>query len=197
MTIMSRLTLIRDHGARPRVHGNGFIQLDLDPEQRLHIWGHPDIPKQEVATPIHDHVFGFHSEMLVGRLVNVVYDLCSPAYAGEEFEVWEPVPRHGEDTVLEPTGETGSIRMGCSLVLIAGSPFLSEYDFEPFVFHEMFAPEPSATIITKRGPTLRENPTGRKPRVLVPVGVEPDNSFDRYDNDPEDLWRIIHEVLDL
>jgi hypothetical protein len=188
---------LKARGARPRVHGNGFIQLDLDPEQRLHIWGHPDIPKQSVPTPIHDHVFGFHSELLIGRLVNVVYDFMPIPYEGETWEVYEPEVRHGEDTVLQPTGETGSVRMRHAQLLVAGSSFISEYDFAPFVFHEMFAPEPSATIITKRGPTLRENPTGRKPRVLVPEGVEPDNEFDRYNNDPNDLWRIIIEVLEL
>lgn len=196
---LDRLELIRYDGARPRVHGNGFIQLDLDPEQRLHIWGHPDIPKQEVATPIHDHVFGFHSEILVGRLVNVVYNFLPPStiIARDTWAVHEARPRHGEDTVLEPTGECGAVRVAHTLLLIADNPVLSEYDFEPFIFHEMFAPEPSATIITKRGPTLRENPNGYKPRVLVPEGVEPDNEFDRYDNDPEDLWQIIMEVLEL
>lgn len=188
---------LRDRSVRPRVHGNGFIQLDLDHERRLHIWGHPDIPKQEVATPIHDHAFGFHSEILVGRLVNVVYDfleLLSPT-KGDAWNVYEPVPRHNEDTILEFTGEQGAVRIGYTILLIAGNHFLSEYDFEPFIFHEMFAPEPSATIITKRELTVAENLNGYKPRVLVPLGEEPDNSFDRYDNDPEDLWRIIEEVL--
>ena len=67
----------------PRVHGNGFIQCDLPHRKRLHIWGHPAIPRQKVSSPIHDHVFSFASIVLVGRLVNIVYKAVSNGEQGK------------------------------------------------------------------------------------------------------------------
>ena len=51
--------------ARPRVHPNGFIQLDISPRKRFHIWAHPDIPqsgREDKEEDIHDHVFGFRMQ---------------------------------------------------------------------------------------------------------------------------------------
>jgi len=70
---MINLKKVRADGGRPRVHGNGFVQLDLTERSRLHIWGDPRIPKQKVATPIHDHVFGFESTIIVGRVISLTY----------------------------------------------------------------------------------------------------------------------------
>lgn len=76
--LLNTLAGLRAVGERPRVHGNGFIQLDVTPRTRLHFWS-PEIPRQKVATPIHDHVFGF---------VSYVIDIMS-------FETQEqPLPTH-------------------------------------------------------------------------------------------------------
>jgi hypothetical protein len=45
---------LRDSDNYPRVHGNGFIQLDLPDGKRLHVWDE-DIPRQKVNTSMHDH----------------------------------------------------------------------------------------------------------------------------------------------
>ncbi len=62
---------LRDVGKNIRVHGNGFIQIDISSLTRVHVFGHPLIPRQLTPTPIHDHRFGFHSMVLAGCLVNV------------------------------------------------------------------------------------------------------------------------------
>ena len=58
---------------KPRVHPNGFIQLDLnqDASMRLHVWpdeseGH--VPCQETKTTIHDHKFDMQSMIVYGSL---------------------------------------------------------------------------------------------------------------------------------
>lgn len=179
---------------RPRVHGNGFIQIDIDDRRRLHVWGHPDIPRQRVASPIHDHLFDFTSETLVGRLVNVVYGTLLDAQG--EFEIFEPSIRQGEDTVLAGTGRRINVYVSKTQMLSAhrlSRP--SSYRMERHVFHETFAPEPTITVMLKSGPTQAQGATG-KPRVLVPFGVEPDNEFDRYAcAAPSELWRIFDEVM--
>lgn len=62
---------------RPRVHGDGFIQLDLPwLQRRLHGWGHPAIPAREDLVHIHDHRFWLHSTVLIGGIRNQVFWLA-------------------------------------------------------------------------------------------------------------------------
>src|SRR5665213_567737 len=65
-----------DAGSLPRVHGNGFIQLDVDPVTRIHFWGHHEIPRAKPMTPVHDHVFDFTSAVTKGWVLNINYDSC-------------------------------------------------------------------------------------------------------------------------
>ena len=59
---------------RITLHGLGFIQLQLEGGQRLHVW-HPSLPRRKCYEEsfIHDHRFSFESTVLVGSLVNRVY----------------------------------------------------------------------------------------------------------------------------
>jgi hypothetical protein len=176
----------------PRVHGNGFIQLDLDEDHRLHVWGDKRIPRQLVSSPIHDHVFGFRSEVVVGRLVNCVYraDWVGKNGRFHRYQA-QPNPDNSHDCKLAriPDAKANVLNP-----LYVQSKSAGEfYVMEPFTFHETFAPEPTVTIMKKHGKTLAQNPTGRRPTVLVPVGKEPSNEFNRGDFDPEFLWTIIEE----
>lgn len=190
--VKTQLNALREQGVKPRVHGNGFIQLDITERVRLHVWGHPGIPRQKVQTPIHNHVFGFTSECLLGRMLNVVYALGRSD--GASYRVFEPETRQGEDTILVDSGhETKATPIRVEQT-VRGFP--CTYALHPYVYHETLTPEPAITLITKSGPTVAQGATQR-PGVLVPVGVEPDNDFDRYKAArPEYLWRIINEVLD-
>ena len=72
-------------GSEPRLHGNGFIQLDLGDDQRLHIWS-PDLPPaQRVSTQIHDHQF-FDSLPGLRRLARKVVIDGQPLSKVEEEE---------------------------------------------------------------------------------------------------------------
>jgi len=186
---------LRGLDTQPRVHGNGFIQLDLANGKRLHFWGHPDIPRQVRPTPIHDHTFGFQSWCLRGRLVNIVYDLID---AGIEYQVYRVQDRNGEDTELVPTDcMVGVMPMKVEVIVPAmmSSDWCvsmpSTYKMGSLIFHETFAPEPTITCMEKTH--KRE---GAIPHVLSPTGVEPDNEFNRHTHDPKLLWRIIEEMMD-
>src|SRR5687768_2884644 len=79
-------------GGNPRVHPNGFIQLDLEdvPEswhashkqghsgaaRRMHIWNPPgvELPHQQTVNEIHDHVFDMKSNVVRGVLVQRLYE---------------------------------------------------------------------------------------------------------------------------
>lgn len=190
---------LKGRNIEPRVHGNGFIQLDLTSRTRLHIWGHPDIPRQAQPTPIHNHVFGFKSWCLIGRLVNVEYELVR---SGSEFQIYEAVNRQGEDTILVCDEELTGIRHTRTTVTVPETPndgvspaMRSSYYFKRFNFHEIFTPEPTITIIRKDGPTLVQGAESG-PEILVPAGRTPDNDFNRYGHDPKLLWDIIADVID-
>ncbi len=188
---MINLKKIRADGGRPRVHGNGFVQLDLTKRTRLHIWGDPRIPKQQVSTPIHDHVFSFESTIVVGRVISLTYRVTPRVWG--DFRVYIPKIREGEDTVLVPTDTTVVVEP-TRVDTTNWNSTTQAYTFPAFEFHEMLIPEPSATIMVKDGPTLAQG-AKKAPRVLVPVDKTPDNVFNRYDADEDLLWRIIEDTL--
>lgn len=189
---MINLKAIRATGSKPRVHGNGFIQLDLTKETRLHIWGDERIPKQKVATPIHDHVFGFKSTIIVGRLINVAYRFVLRDHG--DFRVYVSQTREGDDTILVPTDKFGVLDPSY-VQMVYWNSVSRVYHMRPFMFHESIAPDgPAATIIVKDAQTQAQG-SSTAPCIMVPVDKQPDNDFNRYDVDEDLLWRIIEQTL--
>lgn len=173
---------------QPRVHGNGFIQLDLTPRKRFHVWGDERIPRQNVPSTIHDHTFSFTSTVLKGQLVHREMSLY-PSTSGA-YELYQAVCNMGEDTRLNKKPE-----WRCD-VLITSERVLKEgdtYTFEAGKFHETLAPWSCITIIDKDGPTLTQG--GANPNVLVPYGLEPDNTFNRHQLGTKVLWSIIWDAF--
>lgn len=183
---------LQANGEHIRIHGNGFIQIDIAPGTRLHIHGHPGVPRQQRPTPIHDHRFGFISTVYSGALVNVDYEFITrdDLVHRHTHQVchFEPSGKSEHDTVLTPTGVTGHLsRIGMRLIRPDGRP----YFVDPAEFHETFANEPTVTIMSKMG--VRAN---HAPRVLTQIGVAPDNSFDRATMIPESrAWEIVEDTL--
>lgn len=192
----SEVEKARGAGLLPRVHGNGFLQLDLldsGSEQRLHIWGHPALPRQSVSTAIHDHRFGFRSRVLRGRLIQADYRVVqdrSGDGSGRPDDcthcVYRAHLRHGQDTELRPSG----VRVWCGVEHVRFVHPGEVYWMAPMEFHETFSEQPTATLMRKT-----QVEPGHSPRVLVPIGLEPDNEFDRHAHDADALWAIIEEVL--
>lgn len=182
---------VRNRGVKPRVHGNGFIQLDLANDVRMHVWGDDRIPKQVTETPVHDHMFAFRSFVLRGSLFNRqfmwmesrdIYDHIQSTHMVHRAQV-----REKEDTVLMPTGELGR------LALISEHEVTRSYQMTPLAIHESVAEALAVTVIVKQGLTLAQG--GASPRVFVPLGVKPDNDFNRYATSEDKLWQIIHEAI--
>lgn len=180
---------------QPRVHGNGFIQLDLEPDgsRRLHIWGHPAIPRQSVASPIHDHIFGMHSEVLVGRIFNTMWRALPPRHR-------EPTHKTYEAFYTSPTSSSLA-DVNCPVYVHVDRVFAkgglcsdSSYIVPAGELHSSLPDGPCATLMTKIRVERLRLP---RPRVLVPIGSEPDNSFDRNAYQPALLWGIINEVYPL
>jgi len=181
-------------GRNIRVHGNGFIQVDLPENKRLHVWGHPDIPRQVESSQIHSHRFGFESTILVGSLVNVIYKKIkltdqSEYSPSELFDVYVPVQRTLEDTVL--------VREEGDPICLSPTPIAlyragDTYSMLPKDIHETFVNQPTATLMTKTSVA----PDDYVPEVFLPLNKKPDNAFNRYQNlGTEELWTIVQSVL--
>jgi len=154
-----------------RVHGNGFIQIDIEPGRRLHIWGDPRIPCQKVSTQIHNHRFGFVSTILHGVMHNIRYTL----HKGTRFQLYEAVAREGEDTALHPVeGCLVNVQDFEDAPLMVGDT----YYMAPGGWHETTPYGLTVTLMMKT-----ETHFDLKAQVLCEVGKTPDNEFNRNDED--------------
>jgi len=180
--------------APPRVHGNGFIQLDIGDNHRVHFWGHPDIPKQKVNTQIHDHMFDFISFVLKGSLVNVLY---APKN-GRDYQIHTPVRTKGtEDTKLVGTNQFISVdEIKVEYVAANKDDDLKLHQNYTMIsdrLHETQVFDPTVTLMKyiKKPPYLQ---TKKHPWVLVAAGDEPDNEFDRESYSQRFLWELIEAI---
>ncbi len=191
LTALPSMTELVDSGAVPRVHPNGFIQLDLDEAHRLHVW-HPGLPyRQRTYHSIHDHVFGFKSRVYSGQLVNVVYLLDRHSPTGRAYSVWHAVQTGPEESVLKqvPNKYTVTLIVDHLQVVSIGQTYIVDRS----VLHENLFNEPTLTVIEKFDSTIYQDDLAA-PRVLVPCGVQPDNDFRRDDVDVTVLWDLVHEA---
>lgn len=190
--------------AVPRVHGNGFVQVDLTKggSRRLHIWGHPAIPAQKTWTGIHDHVYTVASEVIVGRIIDITWRVrpcdsdASQNHATHSIYRAQPVGSNPQgarpvyDTQLVNTERRVSARIERTMAYGEGAPG-SHYLVPAGVFHSSVEDGVAATVMTKVAPCDPQD----YPRILVPLGRRPDNSFSRHSHDTTVLLGIIGEVV--
>jgi hypothetical protein len=169
---------------KPRVHPNGFIQLDLPDRHRLHVWPKQPIRAQKTRHTIHDHAFDMTSRVLRGSLVNLVYR----EMLGDSFTVYKASHGMGEETTLVTSGRKCGLWPEMSKSVAVGTS--EEYSMEREVLHDSLPVGLTVTIMKKTMDYPRLTP-----RIMVPKGVEPDNEFQRERYLQADLWAIIDEAL--
>lgn len=190
-------------GNQPRVHPNGFLQLDLDAEPhwhdshkrghsgadvRLHIWNPPGypLPRQESVNEIHDHVFDMHSTVIRGVLQQKLYWFIVGDPATRTHALWRAVYGKGAESRLESLGVYGILRT-YQLETVTGG---SSYDQPAFTLHDSVPQGCVVTVMQKVQVHLGEA------TVVCPLDSEPDNSFDRANAaDPDYLWEAIGAAL--
>jgi hypothetical protein len=194
--------IARESGNMPRVHPNGFIQLDLDQQTkgwekkkghsggnvRLHVWNPPgfELPHQKSDNEIHDHVFDMHSTVVRGRLVQRLYWFVVGGTEKSEYELYRAVYDKGSSSRLEPIGVRGIIRPWDSQLVVAGET----YTQPAFTFHESAANGCVVTVMEKL--TIHDG----IPVAICSIGNPPDNDFDRATAAPTDyLWQAIEAAL--
>jgi len=170
---------------RPIAHGNGFIQVPLPDDKRLHVW-HPKCPRQKVYTGIHDHRFGFKSEILRGILVNQtwatdygnVYEIYRPGRESEGENPWQ---------LYRAKGKACRLHRGYEHAWSAGET----YYLDPGIVHDSIPSTPIVVTLMRKLEEWKDY----NPIVLCLAGQEPDNSFRRDLWYPEALWILVKDAL--
>ncbi len=197
ISLKSILTIdfLRELNLEPVVHGNGFVLLSITPRTRLHIWGHPEIPQKEQSQSIHDHVYGFRSFALVGKLKSIRYELD---FNNNDYQIYFTNP---DRLGIEPTNVFCSIRQKDEVTIAPygnneGLPDF--YDIKPWDIHINTVDGIAATVIHKTGFIPRtQNNQGQRSMCLLPRNGSPYSVTARAEIDKKLLWRIVEEVLNL
>jgi hypothetical protein len=162
----------------PRIHGNGFLQVDLDERRRLHVWDHR-FPRQRTDSSIHDHAFSFDSRVLAGTLININFrELRGSNGRGHG---WGTATHNTYAVARDPQSQETRLRLmpnrrvclvpRSSVIVHAGDG----YHMEEGVFHASFHLGTTVSVITKG----RTDYADRLARVAVRVGERPDNDWVR------------------
>lgn len=175
------------------LHGLGFLQVPLggNDKLRLHVW-HPELPRRRCFqhSALHDHRFGFRSQVLVGEQINHLYEV-EPIEEGRPA-THMPYLHEGPRTQFgnRPWLPQAPIRIVHTSR--HSTPTGAAYTMLPYVFHST---EPGgdgrvATLMLKTS----EAPLGA--RSLCEIGIEPDADFDRKQWSADRLWQIVRDVLE-
>jgi hypothetical protein len=177
------MILAADHPAAStaRIHGNGFLQIDLLDGSRLHLWD-DRLPRQAVNSAIHNHRFGFISEVLRGTIINTELAWVPAASNGDgraTHALYRTERRAGtEDTHLVDTGHRGTFVATKSHIVHAGN----RYRFPAARFHTTHHLGLTVTRLHKRH--IDETVAVI---AALRLGEQPDNEFNR-DTAPIPGW---------
>lgn len=203
--LMTRVHALREASqGNPRVHPNGFIQLDLDTVEdnwhdshkqghsggmrRLHIWNPPgfELPRQGTVNEIHDHVFDMRSNVVRGVLAQQLY-LFIVGDTRVTHELYRAVYQKNSDSRLEAMGVSGWLANKSTEVIGSGESYVQP----AFTLHDS---NPGGSLVVTVMEKLKVHEG--EATVVCPVDTKPDNSFDRASAAPTDyLWRAIMASL--
>lgn len=170
------------------LHGLGFIQVQLQGDQRLHVW-HPELPRRKCFehSAIHNHRFSFNSRVLIGQQINIKF---KAKYLFDQdthlLYLHEGARTANGGRPWTPNATVAMVEHSRQTIQAGEEYFMYAYDFH--------RPEPGgdgrvATIMTKLG----EGKRGAMSSCAI--GIEPDTDFDRFQLSPAQLWTYVFEVL--
>ena len=177
------------------LHGLGFIQVELNPHQRLHVW-HPDLPRRTCFehSQIHTHSFDFQSTVLVGEMLNHKH---YEGRLGSQVDVTDlPFTAYRHEGERTASGNRPWVQQ-------PGTVWLSSHIYTSRVrageWYKMHGPDMHSTQPLGDGKVatlMTKTFTGHEPAFsLVAEGIVPDADFDRFQLASEQLWTAVMEVL--
>ncbi len=171
------------------LHGLGFIQVQLQGDQRLHVW-HPELPRRKCFehSSIHNHRFSFSSRVLIGQQININYKVAGVAESDATHLLYlhEGLRTANGGRPWTPNAPVAMAEHSRQTIA-AGE----EYFMYAYAFHRT---EPDgdgrvATIMTKLGEGQRGAMSSCR------IGIAPDTDYDRFQLSPAQLWTYVFEVL--
>lgn len=169
------------------LHGLGFIQVQLEGGQRLHVW-HPELPRRTCFehSAIHDHRFSFRSYVMIGAMCNIEY-WAEPSESGEYLTYLHEGPRSPNGGRPWTPDQRVNLYETSQADVRAGHNYL----MRSYKFHKTvpLGDGRVATLMQK----LDEGERGA--RSTCRFGVQPDDDFDRFQWSRTQLWEIVNDVL--
>ncbi len=169
------------------LHGLGFVQVQLQGNQRLHVW-HPELPRRACFhdSAIHDHRFNFTSRVIVGTQINHSFRLDRCDDGNFMLYLHEGARTAGGGRPWTPDGRANLVHEDVCRI-DAGD----DYNTTAYEYHATMPGGDGrvATIMAKRG----EYPAGA--HSTCTYGVQPDTDFDRFQWSPPKLWEVVTDVL--
>lgn len=169
------------------LHGLGFVQIQLQGNQRLHVW-HPELPRRTCYkySAIHNHRFGFRSRVLVGEQIDIPCGLVLKDTGEFQLYLHEGARTANGGRPWVPDGRADIWELPACSVKPGAS-----YDVAPYDYHRTVAGG-NGKVATILGKTV-EGSLGAHSSCIR--GVEPDIDFDRFQWSPSKLWEIVQDVL--
>lgn len=163
------------------LHGLGFIQVKLPGNRRLHVW-HPDLPRRGCfeRSSIHNHRFSFRSTVLVGTQVNRVVRVENDPNGSHDL-ISHDGPRSEKGGRLSYVSGRVSIRPCKPASYKPGQ----SYTMPELLYHDTPNTGVVITLMTK----LYEGTVHAC--SLIEHGHEFDQSFDRFQLTPDQLWAFV------
>lgn len=182
--------LVAETDNKPRFHGNGFTQLYLSDDTRLHVW-HPALPPlRDDSAMVHDHRFDLSSEILLGKIEHVTFNsLPESNNPSHNVIVIEGASKSGESN-FKNIGTT-ELAPRHRYIFAKGS----SYDFRGGLFHTSSPVNDIAvTLMTKTN-----NPFVEWARMATVIGTDsPTHAFTPATQPSQaDLWLAINEAIHL
>jgi hypothetical protein len=187
------IDFLKKLGKKPRFHGNGFTQLYLNKDVRLHVW-HPSLkPMRDHNSMIHTHRYDVNSVTYRGVLIHTTYDIEYEA-PHEEHDIRIVQLDGASDAHKTPeieTGITGRLLVRHQYHFAPGSM----YSFKRDLFHSSDAQgtEPVVTIFR------RSNKSEEWARVLCGINdPQATHAFDPSSQPSQEmLWAVINDAISM
>jgi hypothetical protein len=156
---------LRKLSSKPRFHGNGFTQLYLTPQHRLHVWDERLQPLFEHNATIHDHIFDMRSHVLMGEVVHRVYE--EGTFRGD-YQAFDRYRVDKEEDTLKLDREHVCYLKSGTYRMVGGS----SYSFPVRHMHDTEVYGRAVTLMKKEQvwPNM-------EPWILCPVGEKPKDAF--------------------
>jgi hypothetical protein len=179
------------------LHGLGFIQVELNPQQRLHV-RHPDLPRRSCFehSQIHTHSFYFQSTVLVGEMFNHKY---YEGRVGSQADATDmPFTQYLHPQVAStangnrPWATAGGhgVAVGPRLHGLGQGRRVLPDARARHAQHRAAGRRPRGDAL------MTKTATGLDPAFsLVAQGIVPDEDFDRHQLPAQRLWAYVVEVL--